>query len=194
MSAVTGPGFRRARHVYGESAYTLDDVPRPPSACRHLGPLFTVLAMCGCAAPPPLAASAASPRQLAEQVLVAIAANDRSALERLALSEAEFRDHVWPHLPAARPERNLPFGYVWSDLRQKSAAGLGVTLTRHRDRAYELLDVRFDGGRTPYTDVVVHRGAVFDVRGPDGQEEIRVCGSFLEKGGRWKVFSYVVDD
>lgn len=148
----------------------------------------------GCGSPPPLASSAESATALAGQVLAAIARNDRATLDQLALSEAEFRDHVWPHLPAARPERNLPFSYVWGDLRQKSQAGLGVTLTKHRDRQHELLDVRFAGERTPYADFVVHRDAVFVVRGPDGRVEIRVCGSFLEKDGRWKVFSYVVDD
>jgi len=148
----------------------------------------------GCTSPPSLASSAESPTALAEQVLAALARNDRAALDQLALSEAEFRDHVWPSLPASRPERNLPFSYVWGDLRQKSQASLSLTLAKHRDRAYQLVDVRFDAERTPYADFVVHRAAVFVVRGPAGQEEIRVCGSFLEKDGRWKVFSYVVDD
>ena len=148
----------------------------------------------GCASPPPLASAADSPTALAGQVLAALARNERATLEQLALSESEFRDHVWPHLPASRPERNLPFSYVWGDLQQKSAASLARTLAHHRDPRYELVDVRFDGERTPYADVTVHRDAVFVVRGPGGQEEIRVCGSFLEQGGRWKVFSYVVED
>ena len=27
-----------------------------------------------------------------------------------------------------------------------------------------------------------------------GSSELRVCGSFIEKDGVWKVFSYVVDE
>ncbi|MGD9904941.1 MAG: hypothetical protein AB7U83_15860 [Vicinamibacterales bacterium] len=148
----------------------------------------------GCTASPTLAGAQESARALATAVLAAVAQSDRQALERLAVDEREFRDHVWPHLPAARPERNLPFSYVWGDLHQKSQASLGQVLAKYRGRAYELVDVRFDDGQTPYADVIVHRHAVLVVRGPGGQEEIRVCGSFLEKDGRWKVFSYVVDD
>ncbi len=56
------------------------------------------------------------------------------ALRDLALNEIEFREQVWPELPAARPERNLPFSYVWGDLRQKSDANLERTLARHGGR------------------------------------------------------------
>jgi len=164
-------------------------------ACRRLVLASVVLSLGpGCRSVPPLRHAAESPRALADAVLDALARGDRPALERLAVGESEFRDHVWPRLPAARPERNLPFSYVWGDLHQKSQTSLGRILEGHRGRAYRLVDVRFDGGPAPYADFVVHREAVFVVGGPDGQEEIRVCGSFLEKDGRWKVFSYVVDD
>ena len=55
---------------------------------------------------------------------------DRARLDALALSEQEFRDHVWPDLPAARPERNLPFSYVWGDLHQKSNISLARDAAR----------------------------------------------------------------
>jgi hypothetical protein len=36
---------------------------------------------------------------------------------------------------------------------------------------------------------------MFRVRDTAGQEQaLRVCGSFIEKDGAWKVFSFVVDD
>jgi hypothetical protein len=147
-------------------------------------------------APPPLAPAFDSPEALARAVLELVATEDVNGLRALALTEQEFRTNVWPELPAARPERNLPFSYVWGDLRQKSDAGLSSVLSRYRAHRLELVAVRF-GGRTPYTSYVVHRDAVFSVRdtathGP--LEEIRVCGSLIEQAGRWKVFSYVVDD
>jgi hypothetical protein len=41
----------------------------------------------------------------------------------------------------------------------------------------------------------VHGGTRLRVRTPaDTVEEIVVCGSLIEQRGRWKVFSYVVDD
>lgn len=126
-------------------------------------------------------------------MLTAVAANDRAALERVTLSEQEFRDHVWPQLPAARPERNLPFSYVWGDLRQKSGASLSKMLAEHGGRRYQLLDIEFDGV-TDYQSYRVHREATFRVRDAAGQEmTLRLCGSMLEQNGVWKVFSYVVD-
>lgn len=151
------------------------------------------LAICACGTAPPLSDIHASPSSLANAVLDGLAKSDRSALERIALSEREFRDHVWPQLPASRPERNLPFSYVWGDLRQKSAASLSKTLAEHGGRRYELLDVAFDG-ITDYTAYRVHREAAFRVRDSAGDvTTLRVCGSMIEKDGAWKVFSYVVD-
>ena len=117
-----------------------------------------------------------------------------AVLEALALNEAEFRDHVWPTLPAARPERNLPLSYVWGDLHQKSTASLTQTLDTHGGRRYDLLGVDFED-RTDYGTYRLHRQATLRVRDASGRADvIRVCGSMIEKDGTWKVFSYVVDD
>jgi len=170
----------------------------PITLRRPLAPAFvvaTLLAAAGCQSEPPLANTRDSARAVAQQVLDAIARRDRAALDRLAITEPEFRAHVWPSLPAARPERNLPMSYVWGDLHQKSVASLSRILAEHGGRRYELVDVRLDGPPTNYGSYVVHRKAVLSVRVPEGaHEEIRVCGSLIEKDARWKVFSYVVDD
>ena len=135
-----------------------------------------------------------SPETLAEAVLEAIGTGDRRRLEMMALSEAEFTNHVWPELPAARPERNLPVSYVWGDLRQKSRETLTSTMDRHSGQRYTLRAVTFSDV-TPYAGFRVHRAATFRVRDAAGQEtDIRVCGSMIEQQGAWKVFSYVVDE
>jgi hypothetical protein len=131
---------------------------------------------------------------VAEAVIAAVTTGDQAALVSLALSEQEFREHVWPELPSARPERNLPLSYVWGDLCQKSGESLRALLATHTGQRYTLVDVRF-GDRTPYQTYTVHRASSFVVRGAGGQEmELRLCGSMIELGGRWKVFSYVVND
>jgi hypothetical protein len=155
---------------------------------------LAVLAACT-PAPPPLEPTFDSPEAVARAVLDGFAAGDREGLRRLAVSEQEFRQRVWPELPSARPERNLPFSYVWGDLKQKSDASLASLFARHRGRRFELLSVRFDEPTTRYTTYAVHRQSVFSVRQGEGlAEEIRLCGSMIEQDGRWKVFSYVVDD
>lgn len=151
------------------------------------------VAQFACGSTPPLEHGLPSSDALAAAVLDAISKNDRARLDQLALREREFRDHVWPELPAARPERNLPFSYVWGDLHQKSNLRLSATLKEHGGKRYLLKHIKF-AGQTQYGDYLVHRDAAFEVvDGSDGLRTIRVCGSLLEKNGVWKVFSYVVD-
>lgn len=147
-----------------------------------------------CSSVPPLADTHPSAAAVVRAVLDAIERRDVARLQSLALSEQEFRDHVWPALPAARPERNLPFSYVWGDLRQKSQSKLGETLAKYGGQRFSLLNVAF-AGETGYQSYRVHREAKLRVRDASGTEtEIRVCGSMIEKDGAWKVFSYVIDD
>ena len=136
-----------------------------------------------------------STEALATAVIAAVERRDATALRAVALNEEEFREHVWPELPASRPERNLPFSYVWGDLRQKSDAGLALTLTRHGGRRYALVSVRHDGETTHYPSYVVQRETVLSVRDEAGMvTELRLFGSVFQKDGVWKVFSYVVDE
>ena len=150
------------------------------------------LIACG---PPPLTNAQPSADLLARAVLDALAQRDEPRLRALALDEGEFRAHVWPSLPAARPERNLPFSYVWGDLRQKSEIFLKAALANHGGRRYELLKVAFAGSTAQDSDFRVHREAVFVVRDSAAREhELRLCGSMIERNGAWKVFSYVAED
>jgi hypothetical protein len=152
------------------------------------------LAGCGRSAPD-LANAHPTPEALASAVLSALERQDAGALRALALTEQEFRDHVWPELPAARPERNLPFSYVWGDLHQKSEAALTNLVARHGARRYALLGITFAGETTGYPSYEVHRESVLRVRGADGgEEELRLFGSAVQKDGAWKVFSYIVDE
>ena len=170
--------------------------PHPSPLSATLVPVVACLLLASCgASPPPLAHSQDSPEALARAVLSGLERRDVDTLNKLAIDEAEFREHVWPELPAARPERNLPFSYVWGDLHQKSTARLGQTLATHGGKEYTLVSIRFDGGTTPYKSYRVHRDAEITLTDAEGgTQQIRLFGSILVKDGRFKVFSYVVDD
>jgi hypothetical protein len=143
---------------------------------------------------PPLANTAETPSALAGAVLDALQHRDVNRLHALSLDEREFREHVWPDLPAARPDRNLPISYVWGDLRQKSESSLGRVVAAKGGQPLELVSLRFAGGTTAYKSYAVHRQAVMVVKdGTGAQTEFRAFGSVLEKDGQFKVFSYVVD-
>jgi len=133
-----------------------------------------------------------SPRALATAVLAALEAKDRAALESLPLTEAEFREQVFPEMPAYG---NVPMDYVWGDLKQKGSNELSGILAWHGGRSYEVENVVFDGGATAYDSFVVHRKPRLFVRQRDDGErkELALFGSVIECEGRYKLFSYVVN-
>jgi hypothetical protein len=148
-----------------------------------------------CSGPYPLAQTQQSAEGVAREVLAAISRRDETRLRALALDEREFERRVWPGLPAARPERNVPWSYVWMDLRQKSDTMLARAISNHSGKAYELERVTFEGAMTDHGTYVIHREAIVWVRDAAGeQQRLRLMGSLIDAGGRWKVFSYVVDD
>jgi hypothetical protein len=161
------------------------------AACVAASMLF--LPACGRQIPP-LAGGAPSAVVLARAVAAALERADLPALRALSLNEQEFRDHVWPDLPASRPERNLPFSYVWGDLRQKSEASLSQTLLATSGRHLEVLAVKQLRPATQYRSYVVHRQTQLTVKNNAGHvQDVRLFGSILEKDGQFKVFSYVTD-
>jgi hypothetical protein len=164
--------------------------------CRRAWCLVVLTAgLAGCQRTDPLEHTLPSAEALGGAVLEALARRDTQALHALALTEREFRDHVWPDLPAARPERNLPFSYVWGDLRQKSDQALQETLGRVGGTSLTMVAVTFAGETTRYHSYRVHRDTTLRVRDAGGRvHDLRVFGAALEKDGAWKVFSYVVDD
>ena len=143
---------------------------------------------------PSLAHTLESPEAVARAVVQGLAEKNLEALRALAVTEAEFRDLVWPKLPSSRPERNLPLEYVWGDLATKSDANLRARLGGWEDRGFVLVSVTFKGGADDYGTYRVHRETILVLRDRDGKEQTgRLFGSLIEHKGRFKVFSYVVD-
>lgn len=160
----------------------------------HLG--LAAVVVTGCAAPPPapLGMTGGSAEALARLVLGAVAANDLDELTALALNGQEFRDVVWPELPASRPERGVPVHYAWNDLHQKSRNALGRLIAEWGGRRLSLVRVSYDGETTAYETFRVHRETRLTVRDETGDEhELHLYGSTLVRDNEHKVFSYVVD-
>ena len=144
---------------------------------------------------PPLADTYGSAEALAEEVLRAVGVGDVTALRRAALTADEFRTHVWPSLPVAGSERNVPFDFVWRRLRQNSDGYLRQTVARYQGHDLTLVGVEFAGDTSDYGPVQVHRETWLRVRDAEGTEStVRLFGSTIEQDGRYKVFSFVVDD
>ena len=163
---------------------------------RHVpAGMLVLLALSACGRPEPLLSTTFdSPEALASAVASGLARDDKASLEALALSESDFRAHVWPVLPASRPERGLPFDYVWNDLRAKSNAHLAARLAGPSIGPITVDRVVFDGETTDYGGLVVMRKARVLVRDDRGQlRSLRLFGSVIRQDGRYKLFSYVTD-
>jgi hypothetical protein len=132
---------------------------------------------------------------LARSLLDALRQNDLARLRALPLSEAEFRDHVWPELPTSRPERNVPFEYAWGQMKQHSDGSMQQTMARYAGKRLTLIRTRFTGETTQYQSFAVMRESEIIASDETGRELVlRLYGSALVKDGRYKLFSYVVDE
>jgi hypothetical protein len=173
-----------------------------PAAVRF-AIMAAVIVTAACSAPAeptrstaaPLSNTFDSPEALARAVLERLERRDWPGLRALPLSEAEFRDHVWPELPASRPERNVPFHYAWGQMKQRSDGHLGNTFARYGGKPLTLVRTRFTGETTQYQSFAVMRESEIIAADDTGRELIlRLFGSAMVRDGRYKLFSYVVDE
>jgi hypothetical protein len=173
---------------------------RASGAAVFLTAAALVAAACSTPAEPtrpavPLSGTFESPEALARGLLAALEARNVERLRGLPLSEAEFRDFVWPELDTSRPERNVPFEYAWGQLKQRSDEHLQQTLGRYGGRTLTLVSTRFTGETTQYKSFSVLRESEIIARDDHGRDLIlRLYGSAMMKDGRYKMFSYVVDN
>lgn len=167
---------------------------------KGLGGVVIALAMAACTPPTspsnktPLSNTFDTPEALAQAVLSRLASGDVTGLKALALSEQEFRDHVWPELPASRPERNVPFDYAWQQMKQRSDGALEGTLGRYGGRPLTFVRTRYTGETTTYQSFAVMRESEVVATDESGRELVlQLFGSAMLKDGRYKLFSFVVD-
>jgi hypothetical protein len=127
-------------------------------------------------------------------VLNGFAQNDFDGLERLRITEREFTDRVWPELPVSASASEYARDYAWRDLTQKSRLYLRQLLAEHGGRRYRLVRVEFTGETTRHRTFAVHRKSRLVVRNTAGDiATLRLLGSVIEAGNRFKVYSFVVD-
>lgn len=166
----------------------------PAALLRAAGVVVLTATLSACSAGRQLEATFDSPTALAQAVVDGLNRKDRAMLERLALTEDEFRELVWPRQPAARPERNVPWDYVWKDLSAKSRWQLRGRLAAWTTGPVAVEAVTFDGETTDYDSYRVMRKSRITLRDAGGQRTtVRLFGSIIEQRGRFKVFSYVAD-
>ncbi len=128
----------------------------------------------------------------AREALARLQAEDREGLLALAMGETEFRNVVYPRLPASRPERNTSAGFIWGQHEMRHLDDFDRTFRRFRGQQWELVELDFTGETTDYGEFRVHRGSRLTVRSPDGTERtVRLFGSMLERDGEFRIYSFI---
>jgi len=165
-----------------------------------MGMAVIAMSMAACTQPTdpssktPLSQTFESPEALAQAVLARLASKDVPGLRALALTEQEFKDHVWPELDSSRPERNVPFEYAWGQLKQRSDGSLDAVVSRYAGRSLRFVRTSYRGETTQYKSFAVMRESEIVAADETGRELVlQLFGSAMVKDGRYKLFSFVVD-
>ena len=136
-----------------------------------------------------------SAEELARAVSRALSANDRTVLDRFRISRDEYMAVVWPELPISKIEQwKGQSGFVWSQHTAKSDSGLQQVLRRFGESPLQLVSVRLSGQVQEYEGVKIHIKPEFTMKNSAGDEsKARLMGSIIEISGRFKVFSYNIE-
>ena len=129
-----------------------------------------------------------SPEALARAFVAGLVANDARFMARTLMSPAEFAWLYYPDNPISRPPYELPPGIAWFELEGNSLAGLRRALATYGGRRifFRRLDCR--GEPVIQGSNRLWNGCSVTVS-VDGERDVsvRMFGSVLERGGRFKI-------
>jgi len=135
-----------------------------------------------------------SVEEMTRAALEVVASGDIDALRQLAVTRDEFRDFVWSGLDASRPERNLPWEFVWSQHAMRHERGLKRAVALFGEAELEFAAIDFTGGVSEHGHYRIHRQSLVEVHRPDGSTDtVRIFASVLEADGRFKIYSFITD-
>jgi hypothetical protein len=139
----------------------------------------------------PLANAKASEWDLCEEVLRALKARDRQALQALRITESEYKQYLFPEFPATRAGTDKNVDFHWDYLNVRSFRGIQNALDEFGGLDLELLDIITETVDKYPTYNLLMKVRLKVRRKPDGQEgEIRVFGSIVELDGQYKLLGF----
>ena len=140
---------------------------------------------------------ARSPRELVDELLQALEHKDGHALQRLRVTEAEYRDVIIPgNVPPGQPPRTLAAAwvdYAWDNLNDRSTVHEQRLLDDYGGHRLTLEEFGFEDGDQAYAGYTAHRQLRLKVRNSDGAEREVRTGSVAEVAGTYKFISFIRD-
>lgn len=170
-------GAESARGAATETVPTPDDRgyeirPLPPGSLRLTG-------------------AAGSLAELLETIERGIAERDTARLFDLMITMREYETIVYPALPVAHPPFNASFETVWATHFGDAWRGLHDIVRKYGGREVRIHALRFEKPDQDFVNYVLHETSEVDIT-VDGLPLIgvRLFGSVVRVGERWKVLSY----
>jgi hypothetical protein len=134
---------------------------------------------------------------LVGDLLAALAAKDRDALDRLRVSEREYVDVIVPgNVEPGQPPQRMPadkVGYFWASLNTKSLYWEQHLLDEFGGRAYTLKGIDYGKGEKEYAGFRAYRQLRLTLEDEQGLQRDLGTGSAVEVKGKFKFVSFVRD-
>jgi hypothetical protein len=144
----------------------------------------------GLAEPSGLGVGSADSREGLVRALVgALERGDSVALERLALTRAEWAWLYYPASPVAAPPYELPAGIAWFQVQGNSRSGALRALRDYGGRPLRYAGHACEGSHAEGANTV-WTGCTVRI---DGGKRVRLFGAIVERDGRFKVVSMAND-
>jgi hypothetical protein len=141
-----------------------------------------------------LADGASSRDELVERFLVALERGDSTAFAPLLLSRAEFAYLYYPHTVYTRPPYELSPGLLWFQMENLTSRGLTRMLRAFGGRALNTDGYVCEEPPSSEGPGQVWSGCRIVLTPPSGEQTtVRLFGSILERGGRFKFVTYSTD-
>ncbi len=120
-----------------------------------------------------------------------LAANDSTALRRLAVTPREFIDLIYPESPYTRPPYRQSPGLLWRQMQLPSGSGLRRLIERHAGRPFRIETLRCPPTPEVQGNNRLHTGCtVRFASGADSAREGRLFGTIVERQGHFKFVSF----
>lgn len=192
-----------ATTAFGCSAAGNSDASLPESsvaaASPSNAPADSVLSMdtllrrfqTGLPRPDTLTASSPTREALTRRYLNALARFDTSALREMHITRAEYAYLYFPPSKMMKPPYELPPDVAWLLLTGESNKGIRTVMGRFGGQQLEFESVRCPGEPLREPPNLVWRDCVVRYRGEgEGVRERQLFAAIIERGGRFKFFSY----
>lgn len=147
---------------------------------------------------PDLEGGAASPEALADQLLEALAANDEAALQRLRVSESEYRRIIVPGTVTAgsppRAAEPAATDFFWRMLDAKSHDFARQLLSELGGKHLTRREIRFTKGTHSFAGYTAHGQLRVAATDESGAPYIVRSGTIAQVGDRYKLIGLNWDD